>query len=82
MIGMQYILGFNTRLGPVFIGQTPDGRYHPVWKGQSLGAYPCAVAAIDDVARGRTHSPSDGTNLAELEISPDIGWWLPADALM
>lgn len=79
---MQYILGFKTRLGPVFIGQTPDGRYHPVWKGQSLGAYPSAVAAIDDVARGHTYSPSDGTELAELEISPDIGWWLPAEALM
>ena len=79
---MKLILGFKTRLGPVFIGQTPDGRYHPVWKDQSLGAYSSTVAAIDDVARGRTYPPSDGVELAELDISPDIGCWLPADALM
>ena len=79
---MKLLLGFNTRLGPVFVGQTPDGKFHPVWKGQSLGPYPSEVAAIDDVARGRTYSPSDGASLADLEISPDIGWWVPADELM
>lgn len=79
---MKLLLGFRTRLGPVFIGQTPDGRYHPVWKGQSLGQYQSTVAAIDDVARGRTYPPSDGTAMEALEISSDVGWWVPAADLM
>lgn len=79
---MKYVLGFPTQLGPVFIGVTPDGRYHPVWKGRSLGSYPSAAAAIDDVARGHTYSTSDGTVLDKLGISSDIGRWQPAEALM
>lgn len=79
---MKYLLGFETRLGPVFIGQTADGRYHPLWKGESLGSYADAVGAIDDVAGGHTYSPSDGTDLDSLEISRDIGFWVPAASLM
>jgi hypothetical protein len=79
---MKLLLGFRTRLGPVFIGQTPDGQYHPVWNGHSLGAYPSVVAAIDDVAGGHTYSPSDGTDLDSLEISRDIGAWSAAAEFM
>lgn len=79
---MKLLYGFLTAQGPIFIGQSTDGRYHPVWNGQSLGPYPSPVAAIDDVSRGRTYSPSDGTALEELRISSDIGFWVPAEALM
>lgn len=67
-----------TRKGPVFIGQTPDGRFHPIWKGESLGSYHSAIAAIDDVAGGHTFEPPDGTDLGELGISADPADWAPA----
>ena len=79
---MRLLLGFKTALGPVFIGQSPDGKLHPIWKGQSLGAYNDVISAIDDVARGHTFSPSDDTDLDSLEISADIGRWVPANSLM
>lgn len=79
---MQLLMTHQTAQGPVFIGHTSDGRFHPVWKGQSLGSYQSAIAAIDDVAGGHTFSPSDGTDLGELDISRDIGNWLPADSAM
>lgn len=76
---MKMLLGFNTRLGPVFVGMDAAGKYHPLWKGESLGAYPSLVAAVDDVARGKTRPPSDGTDTASLEIDCDWGNWSPAD---
>ena len=78
MNGMQLLLTHQTAKGPVFIGRTSDGRFHPVWKGESLGSYPNAAAAIDDVAGGHTFSPSDGTDTAALGISDDVGDWAPA----
>lgn len=78
---MKLILGFKTRLGPAFIGRGPDGRFHAIWKGQSLGSYPNAVQAIDDMAGGHTYTPSDGTDLSALGISSDIGDWVPAGEL-
>lgn len=81
---MQFrlLVGFLTRKGPVFIAQSTDGRFHPIWQDESLGSYPSAVAAIDDVAGGHTFTPSDGTDLGEMGISRDIGDWLPAGDLM
>lgn len=73
------LLGHPTRLGPVFIGKSnSDGKFHIVWKGESLGAYMNAPQAIDDAAGGHCWSPADGTDLGSLDISRDIGDWLPA----
>lgn len=79
---MQLVYGHPTRLGPVFIGLDANGRWHPIWKGDSLGSYINAVQAIDDVAGGHTFSPSDGVDTSTLGISSDIGDWLPAKSLM
>lgn len=75
---LHLLLGYPTRKGPVFIARSSDGRFHPVWKDESLGSYPSAVAAIDDVAGGHTFSPSDGTDMDSLDISSDPGNWRPA----
>lgn len=79
---MKYLIGFKTIHGTVFIAQAPDGWYHPLWRDQSLGRYPSVAAALDDVAGGHTHPPSDGTDMGSLEISRDIGFWEPAASLM
>ncbi len=72
------LYGHPTAKGPVFIGQGSDGRYHPLWKGESLGPYPSATAAIDDVSGGHTYTPSDGCDMGSLGLSSDIADWLPA----
>jgi hypothetical protein len=75
---MKLVLAHMTRRGPLYIGVTPDGRFHPVWQGEDLGSYISAEQAIDDAAGGHQFTPSDGTDLGELGISADIGDWVPA----
>ena len=72
---MTLVLAHPTRKGVVFIGRSSDGRYHPIWKDESLGSYVNAPQAIDDVAGGHTFSPSDGTDMGSLGLSSDIGDW-------
>jgi len=79
---MKLLYGFKTRKGPVFIGQTPDGRYHPVWQSDSLGSYHSITGAIEDVAGGHTFTPPDGTDLGSLGISCDPSEWVRAKELM
>lgn len=78
---LKLLLGHQTRKGPVFIAIDNNGRFHPIWKNESLGSYPSAIAAIDDVAGGHTFSPSDGTDMDSLGISSDPADWLPATEL-
>lgn len=78
---IKLLLGHATARGPVFIGVSRDRRYHIIWRGESLGSYESAVGAIDDAAGGHCFSPSDGTDLGELDISRDIGDWEPAVSL-
>ena len=75
---MKLLYGFQTRKGPVFIGRTADGRYHPVWQDESLGSYLDIAGAIGDVAGGHTFTPSDGTDTASLGISDDPADWSSA----
>lgn len=82
MAHITLLWGHQTRKGPVFIGQTPDGRFHAVWGDESLGSYHSVVAAIDDVAGGHTFPPSDGTDLGALGISDNPGDWVRASSLM
>lgn len=78
MAFLRLVIAHPTRRGPVFIAVSPDGRYHPVWKGEDLGSYHSAAAAVDDVSGGHTFTPSDGVDLGSLAISSDMGDWLPA----
>jgi len=78
MANIRLLIAHPTQKGPVFIGISSDGRYHPMWKSEDLGSYPSAVAAADDVAGGHTFTPSDGTDLGSLGISSDVADWLPA----
>ena len=79
---MQLLLGHPTAKGPVFIGRSADGRYHPVWQDEELSSYQSIAAAVDDVAGGHTFTPSAGTDLGSLDISGDPGDWVSAASLM
>lgn len=79
---MKLIYGHKTPAGPVFIGQSPDGRFHPIWEDESLGSYHSAIAAMEDLSGGHTFTPSDGTDMGALGISADPGDWVAARSLM
>lgn len=66
---------FQTRKGAVHIVPENNGRWQVVFQNQGLGSYHTPAAAADDVAGGHTFMPSDGTDLGDLDISPDIGDW-------
>ena len=76
------LIGYKTAKGPVFIGRSDDGRFHPMWRDESLGSYHNAAGAIEDLAGGHVFTPSDGTNTGALGISSDPGDWVPARQLM
>ncbi|WP_157080311.1 hypothetical protein [Sphingobium cloacae] len=46
-----------------------------VYNGEELGSYHSPGAAADDAAGGHTFSPSNGIDLGDLNLSPDIADW-------
>jgi len=65
----------HTRIGPFYIAQSPDGRFHPVFDDESLGSYHSPAAAADDLAGGHTFSVSGGHDTSRLGIPHDIREW-------
>ncbi len=66
---------YRTRAGTVNLVPEAGGRYKVVFGDEDLGSYHSPEAAADDVSGGHTFSPSDGTDLGELEIPGDLGEW-------
>jgi hypothetical protein len=78
----RLLIGYKTSKGTAFIAQSEDGRYHPMWREESLGSYHSLVAAVEDVAGGHVFTPSDGTDMGSLGLSADPSEWDPARELM
>jgi len=72
---MKLLFRFDTAKGPVFIGQSPDGRFHPVWDHEKLGSYWSAEQAVVAVANGHCDSAFNVSDFSELGISEDINDW-------
>lgn len=72
---MKSLYSYKTRIGTFYIAQSPDGRFHPVFDGESLGSYAMAWQAADDLAGGHTSSLSDCTDTATLGIPESLGDW-------
>lgn len=53
---MRIIAAHRTRIGTFYIAQSQDGRYHPVFDGDSLGSYDEAWKAVDDLVCNATIS--------------------------
>ena len=66
---MKLILSFNTRVGTFYIGQSDDGRFHPIYDDESLGSYSDILQAIDDLVNDATFSVSDQRNGKTLDTS-------------
>lgn len=53
---MKLYLKFETEVGPFFIGISENGRFHPIYNGESLGGYSSAKDAIEDLVMNATFS--------------------------
>lgn len=71
---MHLLYVFHTKIGPFYIGKR-DGRFHPIYKNESLGSYAYAWQAVEDLAGGHTFSIGSGINTAALGIPPGLGEW-------
>ena len=72
---MKRLLAFETRAGTFYIGQSPDGRFHPISNDESLGSYAQIWQATEDLAHDATFSvlhPETGEPLDTSQLSiPD-----------
>ncbi len=76
-MGFRLLRFSETRVGTFYIGQTEDGRFHPVYNGESLGSYAQDWQAAEDLAHGHTWSVFRATTgkPAQLGIPESVGDW-------
>lgn len=72
---MKLLLKWNTKVGTFYIGQSKDGRFHPIYENESLGSYYQPWQATEDLAGGYTFSPSNGIDTSELGIPEHSSDW-------
>ena len=63
---MKLLYKFDTRVGTFYIGQSRDGRFHPIFDDESLGSYKHPWQAAEDLAGGHTFSVSGVDDTAVL----------------
>ncbi len=71
---------YETTAGTFYIGQSDDGRFHPVYNGESLGSYATDWQAAEDLAHGGTGAVFDARtgkplNTAQLGIPDSVRDW-------
>jgi hypothetical protein len=66
---MKILLYWKTRAGTFYIGQSSNGRFHPIYNGESLGSYANAHQAVDDLAQNATFSVLHADTSAVLDTS-------------
>ena len=72
---MKLLYKFETRVGTFYIGQSADGRFHPVYDGESLGSYAHPWQAAEDLAGGHTFSVSGVDDTSTLGIPEHHTEW-------
>ena len=69
---------FTTELGPFYICQGEEGRFHPMFNDESLGSYGSPEAAADHLAGGYTFISTDGIDPIALGVPRDLRAWTRA----
>jgi hypothetical protein len=72
---MKLLYKWSTRVGDFFIGQTSDGRYHPIYDEESLGSYSQPWQAAEDLAGGHTFSATGVDDTSVLGIPEHHSEW-------
>jgi len=66
---MKLLLSYRTKIGSFYIGQSPDGRYHPVFDDDSLGSYASIDQAAEDLVNNATFSVLHPSTLELVDTS-------------
>ena len=74
---VKLLYKFETTVGTFFIGQSADGRFHPLFNHKSLGSYAQQWQASEDLAGGHTFSAAGVEDTGGLGIPRDISEWEP-----
>ena len=72
---MKRFYTFTTELGPFYICQGEEGRFHPMFNDESLGSYGSPEAAADHLACGYTFISTDGVDPIALGVPRDLRDW-------
>lgn len=70
---------WETKVGTFYIGQSKDGRFHPIFDDESLGSYAHPWQAAEDLAGGHTSSVSGIPDTGELGIPEHHTEWDPVE---
>ncbi len=65
---MRLLYQWKTRAGTFYIGQSRDGRYHPIYNNEILGSYAHPFQAAEDLAGGHTFTAPGVPDTAVLGI--------------
>ncbi len=71
---LQRLFRFETAVGVFYIARSGDGRFHPVFRDESLGSYARDRQAADDLAGGYTFS-APGVETDQLGLPADLSEW-------
>ena len=79
-IFMRLILQYKTNVGTFYIGQSDDGRFHPIFNNESLGSYDKIWQATEDLAIGTTLSvlhpeTNEFIDTSEIDIPYEPSEW-------
>lgn len=77
---IKLLFSYSTEVGIFYIGQSSDGRFHPIFDGESYGSYGQIWQAIEDLADdcvGSIIHPETGDllNICELNLPLDYRDW-------
>ena len=71
---MKKLYACKTKVGEFYIAEN-NGRFHPVFRDESLGSYATAQQAVDDLTGGHTFTAPGGVDTASLGIPEELSEW-------
>ena len=72
---LTILYSHKTRIGIFHIARSDDGRFHPVFKDESLGSYATPEMAAEDLAGGSTFSIAEVPDTSTLGIPNELPEW-------
>ena len=71
---MRKLYVHKTAVGAFYIAEQ-DGKFHPLFRDESLGSYVTTQQAVDDLIAGRTLNSPRGIDTASLSIPNRVQEW-------
>jgi hypothetical protein len=71
---MRKLYVHKTAVGAFYIAEQ-DGRFHPVFRDESLGSYATTQQAVDNLTGGHTLNAIDGLDTAALGLPNLVQQW-------